>query len=219
MFEPSLCEPRSPFPGNGILQAETKAFERASSAAFYSAETKRTRRCPPNRANTCKARKSPLAGKCVVDLRGLELRARQAVRYRTGLRRRKSKDSRPFCPKRPFSGSQLLGHQHASDRKPVIVILKLTFLAIDIAFLHSRFWIEGEVLHDEYSLPSCESEGTRVLRKTGGVGTLLRRRSPTCGTDGGTRHTRIHAPRDPSCDSWRIGAVLASPSGRREYSC
>ena len=27
-FEPRLCEPQSPFPGNGILPAETKAPER-----------------------------------------------------------------------------------------------------------------------------------------------------------------------------------------------
>jgi uncharacterized protein (TIGR02246 family) len=41
----------------------------------------------------------------------------------------------------------------------------VTFLASDIAILHSRFWIDGEVLHDEHSQASRESVGTRVVRK------------------------------------------------------
>ena len=46
--------------------------------------------------------------------------------------------------------------------------MSVTFLAADIAILHSRFWIDGEVQHDEHSQPSRESVGTRVVRKTGG---------------------------------------------------
>jgi len=46
--------------------------------------------------------------------------------------------------------------------------MTVTFLAPDIAILHSRFWIDGEVQHDEHSQPSRESVGTRVMRKTGG---------------------------------------------------
>lgn len=46
--------------------------------------------------------------------------------------------------------------------------MKVTFLAPDIAILHSRFWIDGEVLHDEHSVPSRESVGTRVVHKIGG---------------------------------------------------
>jgi hypothetical protein len=36
------------------------------------------------------------------------------------------------------------------------------------AILHSRFWIDGEVLHDDLSQASRESVGTRVLRKIDG---------------------------------------------------
>ena len=35
--------------------------------------------------------------------------------------------------------------------------MHVRFLAPDIAILHSRFWIEGEVLHDALSQPSRES--------------------------------------------------------------
>ena len=46
--------------------------------------------------------------------------------------------------------------------------MNVTFLAPDIAILHSRFWIDGEVLHDELSQASRESVGTRVVRKIDG---------------------------------------------------
>jgi uncharacterized protein (TIGR02246 family) len=46
--------------------------------------------------------------------------------------------------------------------------MNVTFLAPDIAILHSRFWIDGEALHDEHSQASRESVGTRVVRKIGG---------------------------------------------------
>ena len=46
--------------------------------------------------------------------------------------------------------------------------MQVTFLAPDIAILHSRFWIDGEVLHDEHSQASRESVGTRVVRKIDG---------------------------------------------------
>jgi uncharacterized protein (TIGR02246 family) len=46
--------------------------------------------------------------------------------------------------------------------------MKVTFLTPDIAILHSRFWIDGEVQHDEHSVPSRESVGTRVVHKIGG---------------------------------------------------
>ena len=46
--------------------------------------------------------------------------------------------------------------------------MSVTFLAPDIAILHSRFWIDGEVLHDELSQASRESVGTRVVRKIDG---------------------------------------------------
>ena len=46
--------------------------------------------------------------------------------------------------------------------------MSVTFLAPDIAILHSRFWIDGEVLHDDLSQSSRESVGTRVLHKIGG---------------------------------------------------
>jgi uncharacterized protein (TIGR02246 family) len=46
--------------------------------------------------------------------------------------------------------------------------MNVTFLAPDVAILHSRFWIDGEVLHDELSQASRESVGTRVMRKIDG---------------------------------------------------
>jgi len=46
--------------------------------------------------------------------------------------------------------------------------MQVRFLSQEIAILHSRFWIEGEVLHDELSNASRESVGTRVLRKIDG---------------------------------------------------
>jgi uncharacterized protein (TIGR02246 family) len=46
--------------------------------------------------------------------------------------------------------------------------LQVRFLSPDIAILHSRFWIDGEVLHDALSQPSRESVGTRVVHKVDG---------------------------------------------------
>ena len=46
--------------------------------------------------------------------------------------------------------------------------MQVRFLAADIAILHTRFWIDGEVMHDELSQASRESVGTRVVRKIGG---------------------------------------------------
>ena len=58
------------------------------------------------------------------------------------------------------------GPYRASTRKSPE--MRVTFLAPDIAILHTRFWIDGEVQHDALSQPSRECVGTRVLRKTGG---------------------------------------------------
>ena len=46
--------------------------------------------------------------------------------------------------------------------------MRVTFLAPDIAILHTRFWIKGEVMHDALSQEDRESVGLRVVRKTGG---------------------------------------------------
>ena len=46
--------------------------------------------------------------------------------------------------------------------------MRVTFLAPDIAILHTRFWIKGEVMHDALSQDDRESVGTRVVRKIGG---------------------------------------------------
>ena len=46
--------------------------------------------------------------------------------------------------------------------------IKVTFLTPDIAILHTRFWIKGEVMHDALSQEDRESVGTRVLRKIDG---------------------------------------------------
>lgn len=46
--------------------------------------------------------------------------------------------------------------------------MRVTFLAPDIAILHTRFWIKGEMMHDTLSQEDRESVGTRVVRKIGG---------------------------------------------------
>jgi uncharacterized protein (TIGR02246 family) len=46
--------------------------------------------------------------------------------------------------------------------------MHVRFLSSDIAILHSRFWIDGEILHDAISQRSRESVGTRVVRKIDG---------------------------------------------------
>ena len=46
--------------------------------------------------------------------------------------------------------------------------MQVRFLSPDIAILHSRFWIKGEVMHDQLSQEDRESVGTRVLRKIDG---------------------------------------------------
>jgi len=64
--------------------------------------------------------------------------------------------------------------------------MNVTFLAPDIAILHSRFWIDGEVLHDNLSQGSRESVGTRVVRKLDGRWQVV----ATQNTD--VRHGRRH---------------------------
>jgi uncharacterized protein (TIGR02246 family) len=46
--------------------------------------------------------------------------------------------------------------------------MQVRFLSPDIAILHSRFWIDGEVLHDALSQASRESVGLRVVHKIDG---------------------------------------------------
>jgi uncharacterized protein (TIGR02246 family) len=46
--------------------------------------------------------------------------------------------------------------------------MQVRFLSPDIAILHTRFWIEGEVMHDALSQQDRESVGTRVLQKIDG---------------------------------------------------
>ena len=58
------------------------------------------------------------------------------------------------------------GPYRSSTRRTPEMHVRL--LAPDIAILHSRFWIEGEVLHDALSQPSRESVGMRVLHKMDG---------------------------------------------------
>jgi hypothetical protein len=47
--------------------------------------------------------------------------------------------------------------------------MHVTFLSPDIAILHTRFWIKGEVMHDALSQEDRESVGTRVVRKIAGL--------------------------------------------------
>jgi len=56
-------------------------------------------------------------------------------------------------------------YRSATRRTPE---MQVRFLSPDIAILHSRFWIDGEVLHDALSQASRESVGTRVVRKIDG---------------------------------------------------
>jgi uncharacterized protein (TIGR02246 family) len=64
--------------------------------------------------------------------------------------------------------------------------MQVRFLSPEIAILHSRFWIDGEVLHDEHSQSSRESVGTRVVRKIDGRWRIV----TTQNTD--VRHGRRH---------------------------
>jgi len=64
--------------------------------------------------------------------------------------------------------------------------IKVTFVTPDVAILHTRFWIKGEVMHDALSQEDRESVGTRVLRKTGGRWHIV----ATQNTD--VRHGRRH---------------------------
>ena len=64
--------------------------------------------------------------------------------------------------------------------------MSVTFLAPDIAILHARFWIAGEVLQDHLSQASRESVGTRVVRKRDGRWRIV----ATQNTD--VRHGRRH---------------------------
>ena len=58
------------------------------------------------------------------------------------------------------------GPYRSSTRRTPEMLVR--FLSPDIAILHSRFWIEGEVLHDALSQASRESVGLRVLHKISG---------------------------------------------------
>ena len=70
--------------------------------------------------------------------------------------------------------------------------MHVRFLSPDIAILHSRFWIEGEVLHDALSQPSRESVGMRVVHKSTAGGGSSRRRTPTSARAGGIRTVLIN---------------------------
>jgi len=78
-FEPSLCLSRSPFPGNGISGPEKNAQKRPADCSDAVSENKPSHTSPPIRGLSYTFRKSPVAYDCVVDPRGLELRARHAV--------------------------------------------------------------------------------------------------------------------------------------------
>jgi uncharacterized protein (TIGR02246 family) len=46
--------------------------------------------------------------------------------------------------------------------------IQVRFLSPDIAIMHSRFWISGEVLHDDLSQSDRESVGLRVVHRIDG---------------------------------------------------
>ena len=56
--------------------------------------------------------------------------------------------------------------------------MQVRFLAPDIAIMHSRFWIDGEVLHDALSQPSRESVGLRVMHKIDGRWRIVATQNP-----------------------------------------
>jgi hypothetical protein len=66
------------FAGTRDFAPETKAPEHPHKSDCRFAETVCPRKTPPNRAYLRGFGKSPVARECVVDLRGLELRARHA---------------------------------------------------------------------------------------------------------------------------------------------
>src|SRR3989442_9585111 len=78
-FEPSLCLPRSPFPGNGISGPEKNAQKRPADCNDAVSENEPSHGSPPIRGLSHTFRKSPVEYDCVVGPGGLELRARHAV--------------------------------------------------------------------------------------------------------------------------------------------
>jgi uncharacterized protein (TIGR02246 family) len=64
--------------------------------------------------------------------------------------------------------------------------MHVRFLGDDVAILHTRFWIKGEVMQDALSQQDRESVGTRVLRKIDGRWHIV----ATQNTD--VRHGRRH---------------------------
>jgi uncharacterized protein (TIGR02246 family) len=64
--------------------------------------------------------------------------------------------------------------------------MHVTFLAPDIAILHSRFWISGEAMEDAISQADRESVGMRVLHRIDGRWRIV----ATQNTD--VRHGRRH---------------------------
>ena len=72
------------------------------------------------------------------------------------------------------------------DERAALAEVKVTFVTPDVAILHTRFWIKGEVMHDALSQEDRESVGTRVLRKIDGRWQIV----ATQNTD--VRHGRRH---------------------------
>jgi uncharacterized protein (TIGR02246 family) len=64
--------------------------------------------------------------------------------------------------------------------------MHVQFLTPDIAIMHSRFWIDGEVIEDASSQASRESVGTRVVHRIDGRWRIV----ATQNTD--VRHGRRH---------------------------
>ena len=65
--------------------------------------------------------------------------------------------------------------------------MHVRFLAPDIAILHTRFWIKGEVMHDALSRRIARASAPASFARSTGVGWSSRRRTPMSAPAGGIR--------------------------------
>ena len=77
------------------------------------------------------------------------------------------------------------GPYRASARRSPEV--KVTFVTPDVAILHTRFWIKGEVMHDALSQEDARASALACCATSTADGTSSRRRTPMSGTAAGIK--------------------------------
>ena len=80
------------------------------------------------------------------------------------------------------------GPYRASARRSPEV--KVTFVTPDVAILHTRFWIKGEVMHDALSQGTARASALACCARSTADGTSSRRRTPMSGTAAGISRER-----------------------------